>query len=343
MTLTHRFILGIFGIFAFFAASTAIAISTSSPASTVMAADSTSTVSSYSIAWMNAEIDGDGHPVIKDTNYTFSDLATDASDTNGASLISNLAICVKDSNGDFIACWYDKAAYSIDVSTKISTPISGANPFMIGCEAYLGSAVKNDSISNYVFKTQTSGVYYILYTAKYNDSSHYAMSSVMRSITVAGTSVWDQFNSFLSKNTALTTSVVAIIYSGAATIFARIIMSVFKFGVVFKSNFVTKEDMQEYQRSTQSSLAASVHEMQNTVLGVCQHQIDKGLEPVAALISTKNDIDADIQKINIKYQDFSDRYDEIKRVSQSVVSLSNRVARIESGGTVNENSRRKDV
>jgi hypothetical protein len=349
MTLRHRIFLAVFGFFAFIVAAVTASVSIASTKATFADgsidsnSSSSSQITEYGVSWKIKSSDPD--KISFDGDYDFSAISKSNASSDpidvASTAIYNLIIVIDQTNIQKYYFVPTGISSGNTYSIKDNTPTLITDFTKLTVKFSITSSANNN---NFDFKSVGSyTIFYSFSITNWNDSAHGESYGHTRTVTVSAADAWSSFNNLLSKNTALTASVVAIIYSGAATIFARIIMSVFKFGVIFKSNFVTKEEMQEFQRSTQSSLSATAHEIQDSVLVVCQHQIDKGLEPVKELSKTKTEVDSDIAKINMKYQEFSERYDEMKRVSQSVVSLSGRVARIESGGTITEGSRRKDV
>ena len=143
--------------------------------------------------------------------------------------------------------------------------------------------------------------------------------------------VWSKLGNLLSSSSV----VIGVIGLGAWAIF-RSGSKIFKEGIYFKSELVSKKEMREFEESIRKDMRGYRVELQKVILDTCMREIKSALKDVE---SFKKDSDA-MKELKIKLEhslkDLNEKYDEIKGFGNNISALQRKVQKLELGSDSNE-------
>ena len=132
-------------------------------------------------------------------------------------------------------------------------------------------------------------------------------------------------------------TVLILILSVAFTVVGKFAIKIFRFGVNYKSNFASVEDNEKFKTDIRKELAANKEQTRDDVLKLCFREIARETRPVRDLQEQLSKFEKDKSVLDVRLDNFDDKFEEIKRVSQNINTLSTKVTRLEYGeGTSGE-------
>ena len=144
-------------------------------------------------------------------------------------------------------------------------------------------------------------------------------------------SFWGKIGELLSSSSV----VIGVIGLGAWAIF-RSGSKIFKEGIYFKSELVSKKEMREFEESIRQDMRGYRVELQKVILDTCLREIKSSMKD---LDSIKKDTDM-MKELRIKLEhslkDLDEKYDEIRGFGNQMQALRQKVQKLEIGKDANE-------
>jgi len=125
------------------------------------------------------------------------------------------------------------------------------------------------------------------------------------------------------------------------TIFAKTIITIYRFGVSFRSQFVTKNEQKQFEKEMVSDMKDYKDELLKVVLSASMETIRDKLKDVDTIQNTANDMKLLTKELDIKIKNAMEKVDEVRSMGENVRSLGKRLDRMEYDQTTTE-VRRKE-
>ena len=158
-------------------------------------------------------------------------------------------------------------------------------------------------------------------SAKTTCSAHLRMSDPQ-------TSFADQIKSLIN-----TQGVLVSIFTICAIVLVRTELKVFRFGVKYKSNFVTVEDNDKFKEEMREESRATKADMQDSILKICLREIARDTKPVAEMQQLAQDLKTSKEMNDLQLKNMQAKYNEIQTLSSSLQNLEKTVRAIQYGET----------
>lgn len=124
-------------------------------------------------------------------------------------------------------------------------------------------------------------------------------------------------------------SVVVTIVSIMIIAFAKSIISIFNMGVRFKSNLVTRAELNNFETEIRRDMRSYATQIQKAVTDACIRVIDSKLKDIEGAQDAVVEMKVLKTELEAEIKHTLEKYDEIKSVADSVRSLSNKVTKLE--------------
>lgn len=131
-------------------------------------------------------------------------------------------------------------------------------------------------------------------------------------------------------------TVLILIISISTTVIGKFAIKIFRFGVNYKSNFASVEDNERFKESVRKELATNKEQTREDVLKMCLREISRETRPVRDLTEMYNDVQKDREILEIRLNHIDEQYNEIKKVSENISNLENKVTRLQYGEGTSE-------
>ena len=132
------------------------------------------------------------------------------------------------------------------------------------------------------------------------------------------------------------TSVIIIIATACVTIIGRSAIKIFRFGVNYKSNFATVEQQEKFENSMRQEMRANKTETQDAVLKICLREINRETRPLKDIQEMAEKLKTDREILDIKVTSIDQKYNEIRKLSENINQLEQKVNRLQYGEGTNE-------
>lgn len=132
------------------------------------------------------------------------------------------------------------------------------------------------------------------------------------------------------------TSVIIIIATVCVTVIGRSAIKIFRFGVNYKSNFATVEQQEKFENAMRQELRANKTETQDAVLKICLREINRETRPLRDIQEMAEKLKTDREILDIKVSSIDQKYNEIRKLSENINQLEQKVNRLQYGEGTNE-------
>ena len=136
-------------------------------------------------------------------------------------------------------------------------------------------------------------------------------------------------------------AVIIFIITIALTVFSRMVIKIFRFGMTYKTELATKKEQQEFEEQIKKDMRSYKDEVTKNVMVTCMRVIDERLKDLDEVKEMSDDMKITKTKLEVQINNALEKYDEIKSLGENVRLLSNKVNRLEYGDK-NEAVRRSD-
>lgn len=147
----------------------------------------------------------------------------------------------------------------------------------------------------------------------------------------------DTINELLSNNT-----VIVFLWTIGLTIFSRMIIKIFRFGVTWRQQLTTKDEFDAYRKETENRIRVTFKDMEKRVTETCLREVKNSLKDIDDIKNISADIKVDKQVIDEKMKMMEERYSEMKKAMDSVQVLERRVSQIQNNDNNANTFRRSD-
>jgi methyl-accepting chemotaxis protein len=142
-------------------------------------------------------------------------------------------------------------------------------------------------------------------------------------------------------NQAVLVSLFAAIAAGLFTVFARSIILIFRYGVFFRAELATKQDLSDFKREMKEEFKGYKEELFKAVMTTANNSINDKTKSIDSIAKTAQNLAATEAVLEEKIKNMTEKIDEVKSLAENVTSLNNRVNRIEYGDN-SQGVRRKE-
>jgi hypothetical protein len=165
----------------------------------------------------------------------------------------------------------------------------------------------------------------------------YATSSTTSSTSsTSENTFWDNVLQFLG-----TPAVITVIASICLTALFRAIIKVYNMGVAHKSDFATKQDMENYKNQINQRLNESESRIKDDVMRVCLVEINQQAQRINTVQEMAGKIESDKRVIDVKISALDQKFAEITSISSEIRSLSEKVNSVTYGQANVDSTRRQ--
>jgi hypothetical protein len=126
-------------------------------------------------------------------------------------------------------------------------------------------------------------------------------------------------------------SVYVPIFTVCAIVFVRTGLKVFRFGVKYKSNFVTVEDNDKFKEEMRQDSRASKQDMQDSLLKICLREIARETKPFQEMQNLTEDLKTRKTESDIQMKQLQDKYNSISDMQNQLQTLERTVHAIQYG------------
>lgn len=130
-----------------------------------------------------------------------------------------------------------------------------------------------------------------------------------------------------------TQGVLVSIFTICAMVLVKTGLNVFRFGVKYKSNFVTVEDNDKFKEEMREESRATKADMQDSILKICLREIARDTKPVAEMQQLAQDLKTSKEMNDLQLKNMQAKYNEIQTLSSSLQNLEKTVRAIQYGET----------
>jgi methyl-accepting chemotaxis protein len=142
-------------------------------------------------------------------------------------------------------------------------------------------------------------------------------------------------------NQTVLISLFAAVAAGLFTIFARSIILIFRYGVFFKAELASKQDLTDFKKEMKEEFKGYKEELFKAVMTTANNTINDKTKSIDTIAKTAQDLAATEAVLEEKIKNMTEKIDEVKSLADNVTSLNNRMNRIEYGDN-NQGVRRKE-
>jgi hypothetical protein len=108
-------------------------------------------------------------------------------------------------------------------------------------------------------------------------------------------------------------------------------LNVFRFGVKYKSNFVTVEDNDKFKEEMRQDSRASKQDMQDSLLKICLREIARETKPFQEMQNLTEDLKTRKTESDIQMKQLQDKYNSISDMQNQLQTLERTVHAIQYG------------
>lgn len=147
----------------------------------------------------------------------------------------------------------------------------------------------------------------------------------------------DKFLEFLNNTSVIITIATLLIIA-----FSKTIIKIFNMGVTFKSNLASKKDLKEFESEIRKDLRGYVVQIQKAATDACMRVIEAKLQNVENLQESAKNIELMKTELEMEIKHTLEKFDDVKSMSDSLRSLTNKVSRLEHANDLKEIGRRTE-
>lgn len=147
----------------------------------------------------------------------------------------------------------------------------------------------------------------------------------------------DWINELLGNN-----AVVAFLWTIGLTVFSRMIIKIFRFGVTWRQSLTTKEEFDDYRKETETRMRVTFRDVEKRVTDTCMRDVKTALKDVTDIKNIAADVKSDRKVIEEKMKQWDDQAITIKKLVDNVQVLERRVMQLQNNETPVNNVRRTD-
>lgn len=129
------------------------------------------------------------------------------------------------------------------------------------------------------------------------------------------------------------TSVTLALATFLVIAFARCIVRIFKMGATWKTQFATIDEQHRFEEEMRKDMRGYAVQIQKTVMDSAVTIINSKLADIEGAKKAAEDTKEIKIKLEAELEKQNERYDELRGLSQRLNALSNTVARLDYGGT----------
>jgi len=115
------------------------------------------------------------------------------------------------------------------------------------------------------------------------------------------------------------------------TAFAKSIIKIFKLGVAFKHEFVSKEEFIQFKLEIKKDMQSWKSELETRILETCMRTINREVRDIDDFKDTARQIESDKKVMENQIKNMTDKYDEVKSIGDNVRVLNTKITRLEYG------------
>jgi hypothetical protein len=117
----------------------------------------------------------------------------------------------------------------------------------------------------------------------------------------------------------------------AFTIFARSVITIFRMGATFKTEFATKNEQKQFEKQIISDLRDYKDELLKVTMAGAMEVIREKLKDVDTIQQTANEMKATEAKLEIQIKSAMEKVEEVRGMADNLRSLNAKVDRLQYG------------
>jgi uncharacterized protein YukE len=146
---------------------------------------------------------------------------------------------------------------------------------------------------------------------------------------------------FLTNNPGIIITIFATLATLLFTVFARTIIVIFRYGVFFKAELASKQDLAEFKKEMKEEFRGYKEELFKAVMTTANSNINEKTKAIDSIGKTAQNLASTEAVLEEKIKNMTEKIEEVKSLGDTVRSLNNRVNRLEYGENSQE-VRRKE-
>lgn len=124
-------------------------------------------------------------------------------------------------------------------------------------------------------------------------------------------------------------SMIIVIATIMVIAFAKCIIKIFRMGVTFKTDIVTREELADFESESRRDMRGYAVQIQKLVTDAAMKVIDNRLKDMDETKKAVVDMKVMKAELETEIKNASEKYDDIKTLSDTVRNLSQRIQRLE--------------
>jgi len=137
------------------------------------------------------------------------------------------------------------------------------------------------------------------------------------------------FWQWIAENPGIVVTALVILATTIFTIFAKVIITIFRFGVSFKSEFVTQKEQREFEKDIENNIRNYKEELVQVTLSAAMEVINEKFKEIKELKETAANMKALEARLNVQVETAMEKVDEVRGMSDNIRALNAKVDRLE--------------